>query len=175
MKIVAYDTTEKQFPFLSTWWMLGSTISGADARMPVSSWGQLYAKLEAFKGNITHLQIWSHGRPGAPIIAGEQPDLPSLAAALGDHEIEQIWWRSCDVHRGTMGANFAARVVRTLRCESVGHCAVISAPNPLWQARICALRPGETPWWGPIEEDLHGVLLTTMTVPSHAYSGRYGR
>lgn len=171
--IVVYDKTEDGYPWLSTWWSLGAFFSGADDVFAVSSWGEVYRELSDYPYNIDLLSIWGHGRAGAPLINGAHPLLSSFRSAVDGRlgPKSEIWWRSCDVHKGRAGKRFAESVVETLGCASVGHCAVISAPNPLWQREICALRPGEAAWWSNSGSELPGCSTLRMTVPKKAYKG----
>lgn len=175
MKIVFYDTTETKPTSLSpvplTWlWRLGVKFTGADKVFGVSSWEEVYDHLEALD-QVDEIQVWGHGRPGSPLINGHHPDLVLLATVLSGKTTEAttIWWRSCDVHRGSLGHAFARRCSLLLNVVSVGHCAVISWPNPLIQKAICALRPEEMPWWPEDGSGLPNVWTTTMKVPMKAY------
>lgn len=175
MKIIFYDTTETRPTSMSpvplSWlWKLGVSFSGADLVFPVSSWEEMYDRLAELEV-IDDIQVWGHGRPGGPLIAGRHPDLVMLAASLAGKTTPAttLWWRSCDVHRGAVGHAFARRVSLLLDVVSVGHCAVISWPNPLIQKAICALRPEESPWWPEDGIGLKSVLTTTMRVPMKAY------
>lgn len=177
MRIVVLDTTERSAPWLSTWWRLGSVVSGADAVVRASSWAAAYdgiadAMVDLRWPDPLDLQVWGHGDDGAPLISGRPVNLPRLSEVLGVvPERSTVWWRSCEVHRGPRGQRFAADVVRTLGCTSVGHTHVISAPNPLRQRGICALRVGQTPWWDPQGKGLRACSTLRMTVPAFAYGG----
>lgn len=174
MRCVVLDTTEKSAPWLSTWWTLGSYVSGADVVVRAASWPEAYDGIveAGAEGRISDLQVWGHGDDGRPLIAGSPPNLLALAAALGPpHPGDTVWWRSCETHRGPRGQMFAAEVVRRLGRTSVGHCVVISAPLPWRQGAICALRPGESPWWPLDGAGLPGVSTLRMSVPAFAYVG----
>ena len=148
-------------------WRAGSLIDGARS-YGVRSWGEAYAQLQAHRvshGPIREIQVWSHGYPGRPMIGPDGPDLDALRSAAGD-QLSLIWWRSCDVHRSHRFARDASRI---LGATSVGHCAVISAPIPWQQRAICALRPGEDPWWDPSGEGLRACSALRMRVPDFAY------
>lgn len=168
MRVVVYDTTETRPPFLSTWWGLGAAISGADVVIRAGSWGEAYSELRKVDGRIHQLQVWGHGNDGAPYIAGLTVSLTQLRNATPGG-IGAVWWRACEVHRGPKGKAFALDVTRTLAADSVGHCVVISAPNPLVQGAICALRPGEHPWWDDYGKGLRGCSTLRMTPPGWAY------
>lgn len=152
-------------------WAVGSLFDGTRHSYPVRSWGDAYDELETHRqehGDILELHLWSHGTRGAPLIDRRAPDLRDLADAVGDR-IQRVWWRSCDVHRDH---DFAFEVTEHLGADSVGHCAVISAPLPWQQRAICALRVGEAPWWDPSGEGLRSCSALRMSIPEFAYKGR---
>lgn len=172
MRIVVYDAAEGGFLGLS--WSVGSAVlSGADARIAARSWDDAIGGLGALAlrtGPPVDVQVWGHGAPGAPYMAGVAlgSRLDAFAARLPKGST--VWWRSCDVHGGAAGHRFAASVAAR-GLTSVGHCTVISWPNPLTQGEICALRPGETVWWTESGAELRGCGVTRMTVPAWAYGG----
>lgn len=170
--VLVYDTTERRAPWLSRWWSLGSLISRSAVVIPAASWSEAYDRLGEIRDPVDLVQVWGHGDDGAPLIAGRDVNLRALAGALPTlHPASELWWRSCEVHRGAAGRQFAADAVRILGCVSVGHCKVISWPNPLRQAAICALRPTDPgPWWDPSGAGLPGAWLSEMDVPSRAYT-----
>ena len=43
--------------------------------------------------------------------------------------------------------DFPVGVTEVTGAASIGHCKVISWPNPMRQGALCALRPGEAPYW----------------------------
>ncbi len=175
LRVLAYDTTERRWPYLSTWWGLGSLISGSDIVIAADRWSVVYDRLRALRlsgQRISQLSVWGHGTAGKPLIHGSPVNLQSLSAALPQPvEGSAIWWRSCEVHRTEVGRRFAAEVCLLTGYASVGHCVVVSAPNPLWQGAICGLRPGETPWWASDGAGLPGCSTLRMTVPAYAYTG----
>jgi len=167
--VLVYDTTERQAPWLSRWWSLGSLISQSETVVPAASWADVYLALGEHEGDVDLLQVWGHGNDGTPLIGGRTVSLGDLSSALQRTPATEVWWRSCEVHRGIAGQRFAERAVDILGCRSVGHCKVISAPNPLRQSAICGLYPGQTPWWPVDGAGLPGVWLTEMRVPERAY------
>lgn len=172
MRIVVLDTTAGS---LSTLWRLGSVISGAEVVVRAASWSEAYdgigdALERASVPVRLDLQIWGHGDDGAPLIDGHSVSLAALRREIGVVDrTSTVWWRSCEVHRGPRGRLFAKQTTEVLGCCSVGHCAVISAPNPLVQGAICALRPGQEPWWDPAGKGLRGCSTLRMAVPSWAF------
>ena len=174
LRIVVLDATERRAPWLSLWWRLGAAVSGADAVVRAGSWDEAYRgisrALADLGGRALDLQIWGHGDDGRPLIDGGPVSLHALHAALGILPKDStVWWRSCEVHRGPRGQRFAEDAVRILGCVSVGHCVVVSAPNPLRQGAICALRQGQRPWWPPDGAGLRGCSTLRMAVPRWAY------
>lgn len=168
-KIVAYDAAEGGF--LGFAWGFGTAVlAGADYRVPARSWAELVDWLAVHGTSAwapVDLQVWSHGAPGAPLIARRRPNLGALAEQLPTGST--VWWRACDVHGGPDGHAFA-RDVAARGLTSVGHCAVVSWPWPLEQREICALRPGESVWWSESGSELRSCGTLRMTVPSFAYA-----
>lgn len=172
MRIVVLDTTAGG---LSTLWRLGSLISGADVVVRARTWTEAYEGIgDAMNFATTRepvdLQVWGHGTDGAPLIDGVPVSLAALRRELdGAPARSTVWWRSCSVHRGPRGRLFAQQVCDTLGFSSIGHCVVISAPNPLVQGAVCALRPGQDPWWDPHGAGLRGCSTLRMEPPTWAF------
>ena len=131
--------------FLTAAWAVGTqlfpgTSIGAD------SWRDAYHELEqhqAEHGPIRELHVWGHGSKGRPAIGPVRDlDLDTLAGVLP--HLDVVWWRSCSVHADK---RFARAVTEKLECTSVGHCQVITWPNPMTQRAVCGLREGEDPHW----------------------------
>ncbi len=173
LRVLVYDTTERGAPYLSAWWALGSLISGADVVVGADTWADAYDRLHELSQPVDLVSVWGHGTAGKPVIAGRTVDLVQLGQALRTiRPTGAVWWRSCEVHRGAAGHAFARAVTERLGCASVGHTAVVSAPNPLVQRGICALRPGETPWWPLDGRGLPSCSTLRMSVPAWAYTGQ---
>ena len=160
--LIVYDATD---PSLSPLWSLGSMLSRAPG-VGVRSWTRLEAEVKAY--NPVHMQFWGHGAPGTPLVDGRGH--PSLAVMLvrAAPALRQVWWRACNVHRGRLGRRLAMGLTG-LGVESVGHCEVISHPWFWRQRAICALRPGDTPWWPDDGEGLRGCSTFRGSVPRWAY------
>lgn len=164
MRVVALDATDRLTPF----WRLGSLVSGADLVVRAASWEDVYDALAPLAG-VRDLQIWGHGFSGAPVIDGRRVDLLELGRAWHPAAGAVVWFRSCEVAKGVTGQTFMRDAARVLGCSVVGHCAVISSPNPLWQREIAGLRPGQEPWWPPDGAGLRGCSTLRMSVPDHAW------
>jgi hypothetical protein len=170
VRVLIYDTNERGWPFLSTWWALGSLISGADYVIAAETWADAYDGLAEIDQPLDLVSVWGHGDDGRPLIRGRSVDLVELGQSMRTADPgTELWWRSCQVHRGAKGQRFAEDVTRIVGCVSVGHCVVVSAPNPLWQGAICALRPGQRPWWPADGAGLPGCSTLRMTPPPKAY------
>lgn len=168
MKVLVLDDTDQ----LSIFWRLGSLISGADVVIRASSWADAYAWLTALerKPEPLHLQVWGHGFSGAPLIDGLRVHLPALSRALGPLTPDDtVWFRSCDVARGVGGQTFMFAAANTLGCSVIAHCAVVSAPNPLWQREVVGLRPKQQPWWPADGAGLPGCSTLRMNPPPFAF------
>jgi len=169
VRIVLYDTTERSMPYLSTIWAAGAMFSRSDYVLAVSSWGEAYARLSAIERRISLLQVWGHGAEGRPLIAGQPVDLGRLSAVADTDSQSEVWWRACDVAGGALGHAFMRAASRYLGCRVVGHCAVISWPNPLVQREIVGLKPGQEPWWPLSGQGLPSCSALRMTPPPWAY------
>lgn len=155
-KVLLYDDTgwspEQGFTqwILRTAWAIG-TRAFRGKSIGAASWREAYADLEAHQeehGPIRELHVWGHGRRGKPMFgrAGDL-DIGTLGRVLP--EVEVVWWRSCSVHGGKLGAKFADAItgMTDKGVISVGHAVMISSPHFWRQRACCALRPGEVPWW----------------------------
>jgi len=170
VKVLVYDTTERGWPFLSTWWALGALISGTDEKIAAPTWADAYLQLAKIRQPIDLLMVWGHGTAGRPLINGRAVNLDKLAQSCTTLRPEsEVWFRSCEVFRGQKGKRFAEDAVAALGCNVVAHTKVVSAPNPLWQRGLCALRPGERPWWTDEGDELPGCSTLAMRVPPKAY------
>lgn len=176
-RIVVIDTTAGA---LSSAWSAGLAISGAGHKIRAGSWVEACKALEAAVDEVyvdngpdivVDLQFWGHGNDGAPMIDGKPPRLADLAIALGGvlDERSSVWWRVCLAHAGGEGHRFAARVTDKLGIRSIGHCAVISLPNPLRHRAICGLRVGEDPWWPEDGAGLPSCSMLRMEPPEWAF------
>lgn len=183
LRIVAHDAEESGWPFLGVWWAVGAAVlSGADVRIAARSWAEAIARIESAvrrnPGRAVDLQVWGHGYQGSPLIAGEElrPHLRALAYALAPAPREDdgttVWFRACDVAEGTRGHTFMRDAVAALGVPVLAHCAVISLPYPWEQREICALRPGESPWWSLSGSELPSCSTLRMSPPRFAFQRR---
>lgn len=139
---------------LSLSWMLGTKAFRGRSE-GASSWTEALDDLavlqerheEKHNTSVRELHVWGHGSRGLPHIGPRGTvDLERLHKVCP--ALEVIWWRSCSVHASQ---EFAAEVVELTGATSVGHCVVISAPNPFRQRAVCGLRPGEQPHWKKVK------------------------
>ena len=133
--------------FLTAAWALGTRAFRGHS-IGASSWPEaleLLGEHVAEHGSIRELHVWGHGARGRPMIGPVfDLDLAKLHEAVGDN-LDAVWWRSCSVHRDP---GFAAEVVKELDCASIGHCEVITWPNPLRQRAVCGMTPrDDRPHW----------------------------
>lgn len=182
LRIVVYDAAERGWPYLGVWWAVGAAVlSGADARIGARSWAEAIARIESAvrrePGRPVDLQIWGHGYQGSPLIAGEElrPHLGALCHALArtwaaEVEGSTVWFRACDVAEGLRGHAFMRDASRALGVPVIAHCAVIAAPYPWEQREICALRPGEEPWWSLSGSELPSCSTLRMSPPRFAFA-----
>lgn len=167
-RVIIYDRTDP----LAFWWRLGSIIDGTRHSFGVASWEEaiqwiLYAwEIEDRQG--LEVQVWGHGSPGRVLIAGRHLPLDNFSSNLRGM-VDVFWSRGCETISGSTGKKWALEFVEKMDCDYVGHCVVTSWPNPLWQGRVAALRPGEPAWWADDGDGLCGVLTTRMKIPKCAY------
>lgn len=149
---------------LTPWWRIGAAFNRTQEDVYAATREDAYERLRdlAAREDITELHVWGHGAKGQPLLGGEPLSIYKIKSAMP--ELELVWWRSCSVHMGVRGYNFA-RLVTSFGITSVGHARATG----LWQPSICALRPGERPWWDLNGNDLRGVSMLRMTVPEFAY------
>lgn len=158
---------------LSWIWRLGSTIGKTPFTYGVRNWDAAIAAIDmvyATVGEPIDVQIWGHGNDGKVYIAGKHLPLDRFADELNG-KIREFWARSCETIKGRVGQQWAIDFVREVGATYVGHAVVTNWPNPLWQGRIAALRPGEDVWWPRDGKGLGGCITTAMTPPKHAYNG----
>jgi len=131
---------------LSAAWAIGTRVFRGKS-IGVSSWREAYSELELHQAGtncpIRELHVWGHGSRGNPHL-GPRGVMNIRQLADGLPDLEAVWWRSCSVHASH---NFARKVADTLGAASIGHCVVISSPNPLRQGAICGILPGGAPHW----------------------------
>ena len=169
MKAVLYDSQDKK---LSRLWRLGLPFNRTPIDIGAATWEAAYFVLRVHP-EIRELHVWSHGRAGAPLIAGQPVELFKLTQSLPN--LVGVWWRSCSVHRGAAGHAFAKGCARH-GFISVGHTKLISTPLPWRQKSICAYTPNELaagidPWWSDQGDELRGCSTFRMKVPRFAYRG----
>ena len=149
MRLVIYDATAGWLSFV---WRVGAVLLAAlgryDAVVGVRSWGEAQHAITATRGRFRHVEVWGHGRPGAPVIDSEPVAIETLAAigtALAPSAV--IWYRSCSVFQGERGQTFAAEAVNAARCTIAAHTFI----TWIWHSGLRTLAPGETPRWSPLE------------------------
>jgi hypothetical protein len=156
LRVLLYDSGQG---YLTTLWRGGSFLGGFDVVIGAKSWRrlliELYTELERrkFEDPIAALQIWGHGRSGAPMIGDNPLIIDDMVDAVAGSlkATSYVWFRSCDVFSRAAGVAFAVEAVRALGCGVVGHTRVVSLPNPLCQSGGHGLLPGRHPQWSPNE------------------------
>lgn len=174
--VCLYDDQDR----FSKWWRLGQKVNRTRRDVPATTWTEAYERLAAEQAAapVTELHVWGHGAPGKPLIARRQVNLSHLQEALPD--LQLVWWRSCNVHKGTEGHAFVLDLAGS-GIISVGHTEVISAPLFWRQKAVCAYTPqeymaGHSPWWRERDttQRLRGCSTFRMDVPRFAYRDDLG-
>ena len=162
MRILVYDATQENLwreKGLSHLWRAGAFVADFDAVIPAENWPDACARLKKYRGEVAHLEVWSHGSSGRPWIDNDwadEADLELLREAIEPDPDCVVWFRACDVFQGRRGQSFAIRATEILGCCVVGHTRVVSQAAPgffgilagfLWQSGGYGLRPGEVPQW----------------------------
>lgn len=147
MKIILFDASPNGA--LGWSWAVGSFRPGW-TRIGVKSWNEASVKLNAVVRpgtRIKELQIWGHGEPGKPLIAGKPPVsvLPTFMELLARLVTpgSLVWFRSCSVFFGEKGRAFAERTANELNCRVAGHSHVIGP----WQSGLFSVAPGMHQGW----------------------------
>jgi hypothetical protein len=171
-RIMAYDPNQG---ILSWFWNAGSFLGSFNYKLAASDRYELADKLNELildPHEPIHLQLWSHGRPGAPVFGATGIRAADLLAGLGKLDNRSlVWFRSCDVFQGETGQSYAIDVTETVGCRAVGHTRIVSSPVPACQSGGYGLRPGETPHWSKSEAGgswpwaRNTCLVTAMTPP----------
>lgn len=195
MRLLLYDDTETDAPWLSQVWAVGSRWSGSERVAPVSSWAEALAILVECRDTWAplplHVQVWAHGASGASLIAGRALQPAALSAALGGRPLPPgswLWCRQCDVAQGERGQRYVEALAVAAGCDVLAHTRIVSGvqvsmlgrtvmvPTP-WQAGLYALRPTQRAWW-PVDDSggsgptaPRKVLATTMEPPAWAWQG----
>jgi hypothetical protein len=155
VKIILFDKTSRDIPGFA--WAIGSFRPGW-TRIGAKSWdeaaeaiGSVFFEHVCNLGDgerserLTELQIWGHGQPGEPLIAGK-PMTPAFIrrVQVSVNPDSLVWFRSCSVFFGATGRVFAERTANELSCRIAGHTHVIGP----WQSGLCTQVPGELWKWG---------------------------
>jgi hypothetical protein len=131
--------------FLTASWAVGTKLFPGTA-IGATSWRDALDELldhQADNGPIRELHVWGHGSRGNPAIGNvDRLDIQQFRRSLP--ELQVVWWRSCSVHADR---HWTERFVNETGVVSVGHCVMITWPNPMYQNAVCGLRPGESAHW----------------------------
>lgn len=178
LRVLAYDRAEKSA--IGWAWMIGAWCYGwwFDLVLPCRSWNDFFEGCaKAVEGNgqtIEEIQLWGHGRPGQPLIAGKPLD-PSPHAHLAILvEFSKwlmrpalLWFRMCAVFEGQAGKDFAEALTTLLGAQVAGHTFNIGWP---WHSGLHTARPGILPAWsvdegvGPDKQPMASSALAPHTI-----------
>lgn len=153
IRVLFYDDTETTY--LGASWRLGAllfSMRGAfDLVQPVTSWEQFCAILDGLgERSVKAIQLWGHGRPGAPLIANRPPNFVSLSSSLERVRYSSrssVWFRSCNVATGTQGREWMGSLACEAGLRVAGHTFII---GPLQSGLRVAL-PDDAPSWSATE------------------------
>ena len=137
-RLLIFDATGGPLHTADPWFGIGARFfAGAfDAVVAARTVLDVYGALE--RHEPSHVQVWGHGAPGAPLIAGNA--LLATDGAWG--ACREVWFRSCYVASGLRGQRFMHKLARS--CDVVAHLGVIGA---LGHSYLVGLRAADTPWW----------------------------
>ena len=133
MKAIIYDKTANLAPVWAAW----STLLRLRGWVvcPSSSWDDAIAQLVVRCEVVDGLQVWSHGRPGEPLIGGQ-----GIYAATNVHLLlllrdivsadGYVWLRCCRCFAGEDGVRLARRLWGLLGCRIYGHVKTIGLRQP---------------------------------------------
>lgn len=153
MKVCIYDAAEKSATGWS--WAVGAKLFlwSFDRVVGVRSIQESIKALSDCTKPITELQLWGHGAPGAPYIAGRAVDQFVMEAwAVYLAEVRLVWFRSRSVFFGGKGELFAmawAKQFRGFSCIVAGHTHVVGP----WQSGLYTLQHGQAPSWPKYDGD----------------------
>lgn len=116
------------------------------------------------------VQLWGHGRPGGPCIAGKE--VPAGAGEWKAIEGGSIWFRSCAVAQGPRGKLYANK----LNDAGVSFLAHLANIGTWGHSYLVGSTPQLRPWWNeklePEGSNMfapNSVLPTKMSIPNWAF------
>lgn len=131
MRVAIFDSTEKRF-ILANSWRRGSSLFHRAGRfdhlIAATSWHQVVLQLLRLEGEITEIQFWGHGSPGAAYVGGKSLRFgydPSPFnkdfTELRDRINGTLWFRTCATFTGTMGRRFMSELAGYLDITVAAH------------------------------------------------------
>lgn len=143
--LIIYDTTDR---VLSPIWRAGARLyrvmGWADHAVGVKDWPTFWsaARMNAPR----EVQLWGHGGPGYPLIAGRWMD---EADALLHPATTHLWFRACSVFCGTLGRRFAGRMADQLQVDISAHTHQIGQWG--FQSGLHTHQPHQIPAWSAMD------------------------
>lgn len=182
LRLVVFDKTQTQPPFLTQSWQVGSAIGRLrghiDAVYAAESWRDALQWLGEVEHDreIAEVQYWGHGKWGRAYVDNDildgaalheghalEPGLAQLRERLSANA--RWWFRCCEVFGARRGHEFAQRFADYLGCTIAGHTYIIGP----WQSGLHTLEPGTKPGWS----DEEGLLEGTAAAPQKARWSRF--
>lgn len=170
MKLLIIDAAEKSF--VGSTWALGAVLFGRHFDLVVRAKTAREACEAVSQRDWEEVQVWGHGRSGAPEIGGER--------LLADHpcwdRCGTVWFRSCSVFEGAGGLRFAEEFSRR-GVNVVAHTRVIGHFG--FQPGLYGLRAGFRPYWParPADRSPFGpraISAARMNIPDWAWGREFG-
>lgn len=162
-RICIVDGTPSDITKSNFWFQAGARLfrGSYDDVYEVRSVEAFYDKLRMYKpGDVTELQVYGHGSPGASFIGREKLDPASLA---WEHIAgAAVWFRQCKVAQGEKGHMFA-QLLGDRGLSFVGHLSNIGA---LGHSYLVGCKRGAKPWWPVDLKPDHASPFHPRTVPA---------
>ena len=153
MRVIIYDASEKSY--LGRSWKIGAALFKArgvvDLIIPAHSWDEAFKALgDLPPRSVKRIQVWGHGSPGRPLIAGERAPTQALIGVLRSvmfGAFSSIWFRACSVAQGDDGKRWVGHVAQAAGCRVAAHTFIVGP----WQSGLRVALPDDPPSWSSRE------------------------
>jgi hypothetical protein len=165
-RILVVDAAEESF--VGSSWRAGAAVFKASFHdvIMAESLDEVYEEFAGREpGDVSHVQVWGHGRSGQPLIAGRV--FKAGHASLDSLKGASMWFRSCNVMQGENGHDFAATLADR-GIDAVGHLSLIG--NMGLQSYLVGLHAGDEPWWSKTLNPARSAPWAPHTVTALAMS-----
>lgn len=171
-RICYYDATPGSILTAEFWYSIGAWAFAwaFDGVVAVKSVKEFLDHLAKNGKPGDEVQLWGHGRPGGPCIAGKE--VPADAKEWKAIEGGSVWFRSCKVAQGERGAAYA-NTINEAGVSFLGHLSNIGTGG---HSYLVGSTPQMRPWWNKKLKPEHSnifapnsVLPSKMTIPNWAF------